>query len=248
MLSSNLQSLTSCFYGQKWQKNAVFRSWPDLQILLIGLKIFSLNNSSNLTNLQSSGKYAGRLSNVLEQWHYWQLIANSPVNPVMICDKKFTQSLFEPMYVKGVHVWNAQFLLTCKLILWFVGCNCGYVKQADENLKASANASNTMVVGSGDPQSPLLRFRFQKNSQSYQLIFWGELGWLNLKCIIPWIFELQVTAKKSWYYRHYTNSAIIGQYLSILADTDTKDSQSKTIEVILVMEISAEHSFLANIV
>ena len=44
-----------------------------------------------------------------------------------------------------------------------------------------------------------------------------------------------------------TNSALIEQYWSLMADTDTKDSQSETNEVILEMEISAEHSFLANI-
>ena len=32
-----------------------------------------------------------------------------------------------------------------------------------------------------------------------------------------------------------------------MADTDTKDSQSETNEVILEMELSAEYSFLANI-
>ena len=57
---------------------------------------------------------------------------------------------------------------------------------------------------------------------------------------------MQVTAKRAGI-TGITNSAIFEQYRSILADTDTKDSQIETNEVILEMEISAEHSFLANI-
>ena len=66
------------------------------------------------------------------------------------------------MYMKGVYVLNAQFLLTCQHIhvLRFVGCNYGHVKAADESQSISFcfKYYGGWIRGP-DPQSQLLRFQ-----------------------------------------------------------------------------------------
>ena len=71
-------------------------------------------------------------------------------------------------------------------------------------VKASAFASNTMVVGSGDPQSQLLRF--QISAQSYH-----QLNFLVRarpgKFEMYWYWDFQIAGITG-----ITNSAIIEQY------------------------------------
>ena len=52
-------------------------------------------------------------------YHAHQLLFNNPVNPILACGiigKKFTQSLFDLVCIKGVYVFNAQFLFTCQMV------------------------------------------------------------------------------------------------------------------------------------
>ena len=54
------------------------------------------------------------------------------------------------MNMKGVHVLNAQFLLTFQHILRFVGCNYGHVKATDEGQSFSAqNTAGVNTIGEG---------------------------------------------------------------------------------------------------
>ena len=45
-----------------------------------------------------------------------QLILSSFAHCTRCMDKKFTQSLFDLVYIQGVYVFNAQLLLTCQMV------------------------------------------------------------------------------------------------------------------------------------